>query len=134
MSRPHPANPAQVREAELRQLHNQQRAQLKAFLQLSAGNSKTISTEELKLREKFTDENLFVFAWFGVALRTRREDPVESKEGDNGGRRQGSRGAVPGLAGFPGKVAAECIPWLNVFASGRLGFGQDIPHGCGKAE
>jgi len=58
LSRPHPANPAQVREAELRQLHNQQRAQLKAFLQLSAGNSKTISTEELKLAAKLAKMTL----------------------------------------------------------------------------
>jgi Ca2+-binding EF-hand superfamily protein len=47
-----------VREAELRQLHNQQRAQLKAFLQLSAGNSKTIGTEELKLAAKLAKMSL----------------------------------------------------------------------------
>ena len=47
-----------MREAELRQLHNQQRAQLKAFLQLSAGNSKTISTEELKLAAKLAKMTL----------------------------------------------------------------------------
>ena len=50
--------PPQVREAELRQLHNQQRAQLKAFLQLSAGNSKTIGTEELKLAAKLAKMSL----------------------------------------------------------------------------
>ena len=55
MSRP---VPPQVREAELRQLHNQQRAQLKAFLQLSAGNSKTIGTEELKLAAKLAKMSL----------------------------------------------------------------------------
>jgi len=47
-----------VREAELRQLHNRQRAQLKAFLQLSAGNSKTIGTEELKLAAKLAKMSL----------------------------------------------------------------------------
>jgi len=47
-----------VREAELRQLHNRQRAQLKAFLQLSAGNSKTIGTVELQLAAKLAKMSL----------------------------------------------------------------------------
>ena len=47
-----------MREAELRQLHNRQRAQLKAFLQLSAGNSKTIGTVELQLAAKLAKMSL----------------------------------------------------------------------------
>ena len=47
-----------VREAQLRQLHNKQRAQLKAFLQLSAGNSKTVGTDDLKLAAKLAKMSL----------------------------------------------------------------------------
>jgi len=47
-----------VREAQLRQMHNRQRAQLKAFLQLSAGSSKTVGAEDLKLAAKLAKMSL----------------------------------------------------------------------------
>lgn len=47
-----------VREAQLRQLHNRQRAQLKAYLQLSAGNGETIDKDDLQLAAKLAKMSL----------------------------------------------------------------------------
>lgn len=74
-----------VREAELRQLHNQQRAQLKAFLQLSAGNSKTISTEELKLAAKLAKMTL---PDDGAITKSARSSKIVSSKAEDGTPRE----------------------------------------------